>query len=231
MQTPSRQLCDNGCNRKALIFVSPGRCGTTRLAEILRKKLPPEEFAVTHQMPFSRLANVVGNLMYYFGQSEKIKEKLYNFIFARYINGRHFITTDPLTAMIIPRKWVESEKVCIIQITRDPEDFAESFYHFSRKNLKSFIAHNFIPLWQINMLPFENLLNSGIKNKYQNIQQQKECFFDTIYAGNSNYIKYDMKRLLETDLLSYIIKFFFHLSIEIRKYELIIKSNQSSYEQ
>ncbi len=210
-----------------MIFVSPGRCGTTRIAEILREKLPQEEFAVTHQMPFSRLANVVGNLMYHFGQSEKIKEKLYNFILSRYVNGKHFIATDPLTAMIIPKRWVESENVCIVQITRDPEELAESFYRFSRKKMKSFIAHNFIPFWQPGVLPLQNLLGSGIKGKYKKVQKQKEVFFDTVYTGNPNYIKVDIHKLFVTDFIARLIHSFFYQSLEVKPGELSIKSNQS----
>ena len=50
---------------KHLLFVSCGRCGTVRLAQILRKKLPVEKYAVVHQMKYSRLANVIGNILYY----------------------------------------------------------------------------------------------------------------------------------------------------------------------
>jgi flavodoxin len=52
-------------NQKILIFVSTGRCGTKRIAEILKEKLPEDKFAVQHQMNISRIANILGNLMYY----------------------------------------------------------------------------------------------------------------------------------------------------------------------
>jgi len=230
LQTSSRQLSDNLGGKKALIFVSPGRCGTKRIAEILKEKLPAEEFAVTHQMNFSRLANIVGNLMYYFGQSEKIKEKLYNLIVSKHINGKHFITSDPLTAMIIPKKWVENENVCIVQITRDPEEFAESFYRFSRKKMKSFIAHNFIPFWQPRVLPLENLLSSIIKKKYEKVRQEKEFFFDTVYEGNPNYIKVDVNKLFDVNFIGKLANLLFYQSIEVKPGELSIKSNQSQSE-
>ena len=35
---------------KHLLFVSCGRCGTVRLAQILRNTLPVEDYAVVHQM-------------------------------------------------------------------------------------------------------------------------------------------------------------------------------------
>lgn len=218
-------MSDNFGSNKALIFVSPGRCGTTRIAEILKERLPQEKFAVTHQMPFSRLANIVGNLMYHFGQSEKIKEILYNFIVSRYINGKHFITTDPLTAMVIPQKWVASDKVCIVQITREPDSFAKSFYCFSRKNPKSFIAHNFVPFWQIGVLPLENLFGSGIKIKYEKLSKKKESFFDTLYAKNPNYIKIDIKKMFNTDFIAELINRFFYIPIKVEPDELSIKSN------
>ncbi len=220
-------MSDNLDGKKVLIFVSPGRCGTTRIAEILKEKLPAEDFAVTHQMPFSRLANVVGNLMYYFGQSEKIKEKLYNFIVSRYTNGKNFITTDPLTAMIIPQKLVKSKNVCIVQITREPEEFAESFYRFSRKRMKSFIAHNCVPFWQLGIKPLENLLRNDIKNKYVLIIKNKETFFDSAYKANSNYLKIDIAEIFTPNLIECLVKQFLNFHIDIRPRELSIQSNKS----
>ncbi len=227
MQISSRQLSDNFGSNKALIFVSPGRCGTTRIAEILKERLPQEKFAVTHQMPFSRLANIVGNLMYHLGQSEKIKEILYNFIVSRYINGKHFITTDPLTAMVIPQKWVVSDKVCIVQITREPDSFAKSFYCFSRKNPKSFIAHNFVPFWQIGVLPLENILNKKIKIKYRLIKEKKEFFFDSFYSYNPNYIKANVEEIFQFNFIDNLINQFFSQSVHISGENLSIKKNQS----
>jgi hypothetical protein len=222
-------LSDNTDNNKALIFVSPGRCGTTRIAQILREKLPEEEFAVTHQMAFSRLANVLGNLMYYFGQSEKIKAKLYNFIVSRYINGGHFITTDPLTAMIIPKKWVESKNVCIVQITRDPKEFAESFYRFSRKKKKSLIAHNLVPFWQPDIIPLENLLGrrTKVKNKYKHVALSKEIYFDSFYALNPNYTKINISFLFSGKFLERIIELFFGQTIKLMNEDISRKANET----
>ena len=157
---------------KKLLFVSTGRCGTKRIAQILRKYLP-EEFAVVHQMPFSRLANLIGNLLFYMGPSERIKQPIYHLMTSRYFPGRHFICSDPLTAMIIPRGDVYSPDVCIVHILRDPEVFAESFFRLSRQRLTSFVAHNLIPLWQIGLWPFENFLNPGVKKKYMKIAKIK----------------------------------------------------------
>ena len=210
-----------------MIFVSPGRCATKRIAEILRAKLPPEEFSITHQMAFSRLANVAGNLMYHFGQSEKIKEELYYCITSKYIKGTHFITTDPLSAMMIPESWIKSENVCIVQVTRNPEAFAESFYRFSRERIKSFIAHNFVPFWQIGVWPLENSLNKKIKNKYIKIAKQKENWFQTLYATNPNFFKIHMDELFKNGVLENLIKQFFMKSVPISQEELLTKANQT----
>ena len=228
MRTSSKQLFDSNPPRKALIFVSPGRCGTTRLAEILRDTLPQEEFAVTHQMLFSRLANIVGNLMFHFGQSEKIKEKLYSFIVSQYVNDKHFITTDPLTAMIIPKKWVESQNVCIIQITRNPDEFAESFYRFSRKKVKSFLAHNFIPFWQPSVLPLENIFHFSIQKKYKFVNQKKKGYFDSFYSVNQNYLTIDITELFHSEFLKNLIQNFFNFSVDIDSKLMICKSNTST---
>ena len=92
---------------KKLLFASTGRCGTKRIAQILSKYLP-EEFTVVHQMPFSRLANFAGNMLFYLGPSEKLKHLLFNSITSRYRQETHFICSDPLTAMLIPEAYVAS---------------------------------------------------------------------------------------------------------------------------
>jgi hypothetical protein len=209
---------------KKLIFVSTGRCGTKRIAQILRKYLP-EEFAVVHQMPFSRLANFIGNLLFYMGSPERIKQLLYHLITSRYFRTRHFICSDPLTAMIIPRGDVHSPDVCIVHIRRDPEIFADSFFRLSRQRLASFIAHNFIPLWQIGLWPFENFLSSGIKNKYIKIAKIKSDYFTQTYASNPNYKTVEMETIFAPNYLNDLIYDFFHYAADIPARELKIKAN------
>lgn len=212
---------------KALIFVSPGRCGTKRIAELLKEKLPEKEFTVTHQMCFSRIANVVGNLFYYLGFSEKIKEFLYDLIVCSHTNREYFITSDPLTAMIIPKKWVENESVCIVQIIRNAEEFAESFFRLSRKSKKSFIAHNFIPFWQIDVFPLENLFNNKIIKKYRMISIKKEILFLKLYHSNPNFHKIHIDNIFKDNYLEDLISRHFDKSISITQRELSIKSNCS----
>jgi len=209
---------------KKLIFVSTGRCGTKKIAQILRKYLP-EEFAVVHQMPFSRFGNVVGNLFFYFGSPEKIKHLLYNFIVSKYCCGKHFICSDPLTSMVISKDYINSADVCIVHIERDPEAFADSFFRLSRRRINSFIAHNFIPFWQIGIWPLENCLNSKIKRKYMKLAEQKNKKFAEAYSGNPNYIRIDMAQIFNSDFLSHIIFKFFNYKIAIPAAELKIKAN------
>lgn len=231
MQTSSRQLFAKSAPKKALIFVSPGRCGTLRIYELLRDKLPVDKFSVTHQMPFSRLANMLGNIMYTFGQSEKMKEIIYSLVISRYKYDKHFITSDPLSSMIIPQKWVQNDNVCIIQIIRNPEAFAKSFYSFSRKKWKSFLAHNLLPFWQLEVYPLENFFAPGIIGKYQKIIKKKEIYFDTLYAINPHYSKIKMELFFQSNFIENLIFHFFNYRIELHPDELSTKSNQGRNEE
>ena len=209
---------------KKLIFVSAGRCGTTRITQILKEYLPLE-FSIQHQMPFSRLANIIGNIFFYIGQSEKIKNKLYKLITSRYSRKKLFICTDPLTSMIIPREYINSEDVFIIQITREPKTFADSFFNFSRAIFKSFIAHNFIPFWQIGVWPLENLLKSNIKEKYRKVAEIKNRYFSEKYSSNPNYLTVDMDEIFNSDFLKDIIYKLFKYDVAITDEDLKIKVN------
>jgi len=209
---------------KKLIFVSTGRCGTQRIAQILRKYLP-EEFSVVHQMRFSRAANLIGNLSYYLSLVDKVKNKLYNFIISKYSKGTHFICSDPLTAMMIPKDFVDSDDVCIVHIVRHPNEFSKSFFKLSRSRLSSFIAHNFIPFWQIGLLPIENICSQNILEKYKKVAEKKYKFFKKTYSSNPNYLQIDMNQVFETDILSKIIYDFFKYEVVIPEEELKIRSN------
>jgi hypothetical protein len=209
---------------KKLIFISTGRCGTKRIAQILNKYLP-EEFTVVHQMPFSRLANLVGNMFFYLGTSEKIKHLLYNFITSKYRRGKHFICSDPLTAMIIPKAYVDLEDVCIVHIVRNAEAFADSFFNLSRQRFNSFIAHNLIPFWQIGIWPLENWLNPEIKKKYRKIAELKNNYFTEAYSSNPNFKKVEMETIFSSNFLNNLIHDFFHYAVDIPAQALKIKAN------
>jgi hypothetical protein len=209
---------------KKLLFVSTGRCGTKRIAQILRIYLP-EEFSVVHQMPLSRLTNFLGNLFFYSGASQKIKQFLYHLMTAKYCQKKHFICSDPLTSMIIPNDDVHSQNVCIVHIERDPEAFAESFFRLSRRRLSSFIAHNFIPLWQIGLWPLENLLNPAVKRKYMKIAEIKNNYFIQAYSSNPNYKRIGMETIFSSNFLNDLIYDFFRYTANIPTQELKIKAN------
>jgi hypothetical protein len=209
---------------KKLLFVSTGRCGTKRIAQILGNCLP-DQFSVVHQMPFSRLANVVGNLLYYCGPSEKVQRALYDFIILKYCRAKHFICSDPLTAMIIPKVYVHSAQVCIVHIVREPESFADSFFKLSRREIYSLIAHNFVPFWQIGLWPLENLLNQKIKKKYVEIAKLKNTYFAQTYSANPNYVKIKMSQIFNSDFLSKIIVDFFGYQAVIPTSDLSRKAN------
>ncbi len=211
---------------KRLIFVSTGRCGTARIAQLLREKLS-DKYSVVHQMRYSRLANIIGNVMLHVGESNSIKRLLYEFIVSRYDGRTHFVSTDPLTAMIIPDNYIFSPEVCIVHIIRDDTSFARSFFSFSRSRLISFIAHNFVPFWQPGIWPFENLLNKNVCKKYEKVSKIKNKYLYDNYSKNKNYLKINMSELFSSNALQNIINHFFNENIKITKGDLEIKANES----
>lgn len=212
---------------KRLFFVSTGRCGTKRIAEILDEHLPDEKFSVVHQMDVSRLSNVLGNIMYYTGSWEWLKKKLYNHIINKYANGKHFICSDPLISMIIPAAIVNDPDTYIVHIIREQQAFSQSFFRFTRKRFLSFFAHNFVPFWQLGVWPLENLLNPYIKRKYQKVWKKKNEWLQTWYQINPNYQKITLEQAFSEDTLSSIIENSLNYQIKIPDNQLIIKTNQT----
>ena len=214
-------------NRKIVYFVSTGRCGTKRIAEILENHLPSKEFSVQHQMDVSRISNVLGNLMFYLGSWEWLKMLLFKHILNKYAKEKHFICTDPLTSMIIPRQYIINQNVYIIHIIRNKNDFAESFFRFSRKRFLSFFAHNFIPLWQIGIWPLENLLNKKIISKYKKVWKNKNNWMEKTYKKNENYQKISMEELFGSKIIENIMKKSFDIAFRLDMNLLGIKANES----
>ncbi|PLX16888.1 MAG: hypothetical protein C0599_14465 [Salinivirgaceae bacterium] len=215
--------------QKILIFVSTGRCGTTRLGEILREKLPADKYQVEHQVSISRLANVLGNLMYYIGNSERIKKWIFNKLLRKYAKGKHFISTDPLTAMVIPKEILNRKETYIIHVTREPKSFAKSFYNFSRGRALSFIAHNFVPLWQPTVWPLENIVNPKIQKKYERVNWLKNRWFEKQYSSLSNYHKIPFEEIFEGKLLQETVNKCLGENLTITDEDLGKKSNKSSF--
>lgn len=212
---------------KYLLFVSCGRCGTVRLAQILSEHLPKEKYSVVHQMKFSRIANVLGNILLYIDGFNWLKEKLYLFIIARYQKDRHFVSTDPLTAMIIPESLLNHADTHIVHIARDHNEFARSMVALSRKRKSSWIAHNLIPFWQPGIIPFENQLRRDVHLRYRQISMVKNQFFIDRFGQNRNYHFIDMKDLFSTSRIALLIKTTIGESIFISKEKLSIKANES----
>jgi len=214
--------------RKKLIFLSTGRCGTIRIAQILREKLPSETFTVVHQMRLSRLANVIGNVMYYFGESPVIKRVLYAYIISGYEHGKNFISADPLTAMIVPDHYKSSTKVLLVHLTRNDTCFARSMIRFTKSRAKSLIAHTLVPLWQPGIWPLEFFLSKNIARKYTLVSSRKNAFFYQHFGHHPNYLQLDMRTLFTTDALARIINRWFDVNISIASEDLKIRANESS---
>lgn len=212
---------------KKLLFVSCGRCGTVRLAQILRERLPTEKYTVVHQMKYSRVANILGNIAYYVDGFDWLNEKLYRTMISRYGKDKHFVTTDPLTAMIIPESILNHRDTYIVHVERDHDAFAGSMVALSRKRLKSRIAHNLIPFWQLGIVPLENQLRMNIHAKYRQVSCDKNRYFFDRYGRLNNYFHIDMQALFTSDRLASIVNTTLGEEINIPKKELSRKANES----
>lgn len=211
---------------KTLVIISTGRCGTKRISEILRTALKESGIEVSHQTGISRLANVSGNVMYYFGSFQSLKK----YFFKKQLgeNDVERILTDPLISMCIPDEVIRDEKNFILHVERPCDSFAKSMYGLTRKRAFSFIAHTFIPCWQIGIWPLENLLNPFILKRYARTCRKKNAFFEKHYASSSNYRKVEMKEVFSENFLKNLVLEIFGQEIVISETDLKQKSNQST---
>jgi len=211
-----------------LYFVSTGRCGTTRLADILRKHLP-EDFTVLHQERGSRFINLLGNLQYTLPALTVFFSALTHWhpAFSEK-TPKPMICTDPLVSMAIPEQIHRDPGTAIIHLHRDEDAFARSMYNFTRTKTASFIAHNFIPLWQPHLYPCENLLSREIMKKYRMIHRVKSRYFRERYHQNIYYEEIPMQQLFSGTTLSDLISRLWHIKIDIPDRELSIRKNQSN---
>ncbi len=210
---------------KQLYFISTGRCGTKRLMEILKEVLPEEDFAVQHQMGVSRLANVFGNLMFYFGHVEWISKWIRNRILKKYATKKYFICTDPLVAMIYTKSMLKDKDIYFVHVTREKKTFAKSFFNLSRARRNSLIAHNFIPFWQPGVWPLENLLNNDILGKYESVWVIKNKWFKATYENSAYFKSIKMEDLFQTNELEKVIVEVFEIHKNIPKRLIEVKSN------
>ncbi|MCB2218615.1 MAG: hypothetical protein KQH59_21345 [Desulfobulbaceae bacterium] len=211
---------------KKLIFVSTGRCGTKRLYEVLNQYLP-DGIAVVHQMTFSRLGNILGTLT--ITTQGKID---FSFLYRFLIRGDSkqktvFVSTDPLSAALIPMNWVKSKDCCIVHLERDPDEFAKSIFKLSRRRIFSFIAHNFIPCWQPGIYPLENIFNKNIYEKYKRVCTLKNKYFADRYRANPNYRRIDFEEAFTTNFIQDVVHDFLNITIIIPPSSLDIKSNEN----
>ncbi|MCF8396284.1 MAG: hypothetical protein K9H06_20510 [Melioribacteraceae bacterium] len=197
-----------------------------RLAEILRNYLSEDCYYITHQMKMSRVSNIIGNIMYYCGQWEWMKNKLHQTIIKN-SKGKVFISTDPLISMIIPRKCIIDNDTHIIHIVRNKEEFAESFFRISRNRFMSFIAHNLVPFWQLGIWPLENVFNRNINLKYKRLWENKNKWFRKMYQENSHYENILMKDLFKKDEFNSLLRRHLDVDVFVSAGDLKVKSNNT----
>ncbi|NNF01577.1 MAG: hypothetical protein HKN22_02745, partial [Bacteroidia bacterium] len=181
--------------------------------------------SVEHQVYGSRLYNVIGNIMYHTIEIEAIKEWMFGNLLKKYANKEFFISTDPLTAMIIPRRYIQSENCAIVHIERDAVEFANSIFKLSRKKNASYIAHNFIPFWQPYLWPLENMMSGSILKKYAVISERKNEYFKNAYSECGSFQSIEFVDLFEGETVKKLINDWFKTDIDISTERLQVKSN------
>lgn len=125
--------------------LSTGRTATTLLARVLTTAL---DSTVSHQIPGSRAANLLGNLV----DAKLISAERGLSLAKRALGGRlEEATTDPLRSMIVLsqlRRVGRSSDSRVVHVVRDPRDFASSFMNWKASRPRRLFLHHAVPLWQ-----------------------------------------------------------------------------------
>ena len=126
-------------------ILSTGRCGTSYLYKFFNKNFP--ELKLTHQLPGSRLINIIGNLPLPLKTRANIIKFLFHLFNKNYLLNS---TLDPLRSLSIFTiiKNDHRRKAKIIHLVRDPRDFVTSFMNWKSQSLSKSILHYLIPFWQ-----------------------------------------------------------------------------------
>ncbi|RLD47104.1 MAG: hypothetical protein DRI94_14230, partial [Bacteroidetes bacterium] len=98
----------------------------------------------------------------------------------------------------------------------------------SRLKRKSFIAHNFIPFWQINILPLQNwILGKKVIKRYEKTADIKNVWFVKQYQSNKYFESVNMKTIYNSDFITKKINSFFEIDLKLSEEDLKIKTNTS----
>lgn len=161
--------------------------------------------------------------MYYFGSNDWLKKWIYSKVLSTETKG--LIITDPLLSMCIPRDIFNSNEVLILHVYREEDSFAKSMYNLTRRRVFSFIAHNFVPFWQISLWPLQNLINPNILKQYKLIGNKKNAWLKAQFGHLRNYKTISMEEVFMTDYIEQILSGHFNVEVKIEKAQLKIKSN------
>ena len=132
-------------NKVKIYFLSTGRVGTSFLYKYFNVVYP--ELRLSHQLQWSRIINIVGNVPLSFN----FREKLIHFAFK--ILKKESVpasTLDPLLSLpiyiSIKNNAINNTK--IVHLVRDPRDFVTSFMNWKNQSLSKKILHYMVPFWQ-----------------------------------------------------------------------------------
>jgi hypothetical protein len=177
-------------------------------------------------MKNSRIANVIGNVLRKTERLEQVKAVFFADFVSRYADSRHFVSTDPLTAMMIPKQLIEQPNTHIVHVQRDHDEFARSMLLLTRRRWPSRIAHNLIPFWQPGLFPLENWLRKNVHERYRQVSIVKNQYFTSRYGMSPNYYHVTMKNLFSSGFLAELIAETLGESITISRDDLSKKANE-----
>ncbi len=141
-------------NNQKFYILSTGRSGTTFLFTFFKNVYP--ELNLLHQLPWSRVINIIGNIPVSF----KLRKKL--ILLAFKILKKEIVpksSLDPLSSFSIYIYLQNNsyKNIKVVHLVRDPRDFVTSFMNWKNQSLSKTILHYLIPFWQ--PYPKENGVN------------------------------------------------------------------------
>ena len=186
-----------------IYFLSTGRAGTNFLYRIITGIYP--EIRLTHQVRWSRLINIAGNILLMDAVPSHLVKDVYSLL--KKVQTPES-TVDPLQSVAISlflnykKKWHEHK---IVHVVRDPRDYVTSTISWKNQRLRRLFLHHCVPFWQPNPIFCGNvaILKRMKMNKFEHfswIWNFKNSFFAKMFNPEENYYLVRMEDLINAQI-------------------------------
>lgn len=173
-----------------IYVLSAGRSGTNLIYKIMKKIYP--EFPITHQTEWSRLMNIIGNILLIKPLPSSLIQKTLYYLKR---TKKPESTVDPLFSIpiaIFLSNSKEQYEYKIVHLVRDPRDFVCSFINWKNQRIRRIFLHHFVPFWQPNPVFCDNIsfLHRTKMSKFDYfswIWNFKNRLFEDLFGGKENY--------------------------------------------